>query len=89
MKTVASRSPVNASLAILAAVLIVGAGFCLFDSDGHDHAAVGLDLCTGILAVAIVTTVLVRLGVAGATPERPGWAPTPATVAIPDPPPWR
>jgi hypothetical protein len=89
MATVMSRSFVNVGLAVLAAVLVAGAGFCLFDTDGHDHDGVGVDLCMSIVGVTIGAAPLVALGLAGSTIERLRWAATPVAISIPDPPPWR
>jgi hypothetical protein len=79
----------HASLGVVAVVLIAAAGFCVFDTDGHDHDAVGLDLCTSIVGVSIGSLLLVGLGLAGSTSERLNWAATPVTVSVLDPPPWR
>jgi hypothetical protein len=70
-------------------LLIAAAGFCLFDTDGDDHDAVGLDLCVAILAVPLSVALFIVLGFVGSTAEHIGWAATPAAIAIPDPPPWR
>jgi hypothetical protein len=83
------RRPLVVVLA-LAAVLVTGAtGFCVFDTDGHDHDGVGLDLCIAMLAATAGTVLAVALGVVGTTTERLGWAATPAAVSVLDPPPWR
>jgi hypothetical protein len=76
-------------VAVAAVVLIAAAGFCLFDTDGDDHDAVGLDLCVAILAVTLSAALFIALGVVGSTADQIGWAATPAATAIPDPPPWR
>jgi hypothetical protein len=89
MRTLVSPNRMSVALAVVAVLLTAGAGFCLFDTDGHDHDGVGLDLCTAILAVTIGGAFLVVLGVLGSATEPHRWAATPVPVAIPHPPPWR
>lgn len=89
MRILASRRCLVVSLVIVAALLTAGAGFCLFDTDGDHHDAVGLDLCTAIVNVTIGAVLFVVLGVVGEKTDPVRWAATPVAVAIPDPPPWR
>lgn len=76
------------ALSIVAILLVAAAGFCLFDTDGDDHGAAGLDLCLGMIAAAFGATLLVELHDAGRSPLLRRWAPTPVTIAVLDPPPW-
>jgi hypothetical protein len=76
------------ALSIVAILLVAAAGFCLFDTDGDDHDAVGLDLCLGMIAAVFGTLSLVDLHDAGRSPVLRRWTPTPATIAVLDPPPW-
>jgi hypothetical protein len=48
------------------AVLVLAAGFCVFDAGGHhekDHA--GFDLCLGMLVAVVSVTLISRLPLAG------------------------
>jgi hypothetical protein len=76
------------ALSIVAIVLVVATGFCLFDTDGDDHDAVGLDLCLGMIAAALGALLLVDLHDAGRSPVLRRWSPTPVTIPVLDPPPW-
>lgn len=89
MRTLADRAPWIVALAVAAVLLTAATGFCVFDTDGNGHDGVGLDLCIGILAVTLGVLLFVVLGPVGSTGERLGWAATPATIAVLDPPPWR
>lgn len=88
MKTATCRRSVSVLVAAVVVALIAAAGCCLFDTVGHDHNAMSLDLCTAIAFVAVVF-LSVTLGVVGISAERPTWVATPVAVSIPDPPPWR
>jgi hypothetical protein len=89
MRTLADRAFWLVALAVVAVSLTAVSGFCVFDTDGDDHDGVGLDLCVSIIAVSLGLLVFVALGLVGRAGERPGWAATPATLAVLDPPPWR
>ena len=89
MKKRVSHRSLMIVLAALAVGLVAAAGFCVFDTDGHDHDAVGVDLCIAMTVVAGAPILFVVLGVIGNVTERRTWAATPVAVAIPDPPPWR
>jgi hypothetical protein len=82
-----SRTLVRA-LSVAAILLIAAAGFCLFDSDGDDHGAVGVDLCLSIIATALGTLLIVDRYDAGRSAACPRWTATPVTIAVLDPPPW-
>jgi hypothetical protein len=59
--------------ALLTLVLVLGAGFCLFD--GHHGDDVNQDLCAGMLAVALAAVLV--------GPRRHGWLlPTPALAHV-------
>ena len=75
-------------LAALAVTLVTAAGFCVFDTDGHDHDEVGLDLCIATVFTG-APILFVVLGVIGHVTEWLTWVATPVAIAIPDPPPWR
>jgi len=76
------------ALSIVAVVLVVATGFCLFDTDTDDHGAAGLDLCLGMIAAAFGALLLVDLYDAGRSPALRRWTPTPVTIPVLDPPPW-
>jgi hypothetical protein len=76
------------ALSIVAILLVVATGFCLFDTDGDDHGAAGLDLCLGMIAAAFGALLLVDLHDAGRSPVLRRWTPTPVTIPVLDPPPW-
>ena len=84
-----TRSPGIATLAVVAVLLTAAAGFCLFDTDGHDHDGVGLDLCIGLIVATLGTALFIAIGDVGPMTQQRGWAATPVSVAVPDPPPWR
>jgi hypothetical protein len=89
MRTLADRVPWIIALAAVAVLLTAATGCCVFDTDGHGHDGVGLDLCIGIIAFSLGGLLFIALGPAGSTAEQFGWAATPATVSVLDPPPWR
>lgn len=89
MRAFADRAPWIVALAVVAVLLTAATGFCVFDTDGNGHDGVGLDLCIGIIAATLGALLFVALGPVGSTGERLGWAATPASVAVLDPPPWR
>ena len=74
---------------VVAALLVVATGLCLFDTDGDDHdGGVGVDLCLSVLAAAAVGVLLtVYLREIGRSSPRPHWTATSVTVSILDPPP--
>ena len=93
MHAIASRGPARTAwtrgTAVFLALLTIAVGLCLFDSDAHDptgHAG-AVDLCLGLMAVALLVPSLgCVLAVGGITDI------TPAPVrglsrTIPDPPP--
>jgi hypothetical protein len=89
MTTPARRSPGTVGLAVVAIFIVAAAGLCVFDTDGHEHDAAGLDLCTSIAAAALGSVLFAALGVIGSATDRSGWGVTPAAVSILDPPPRR
>lgn len=76
------------ALTVAAILLIAATGFCLFDTNGDDHGAIGFDFCLGMIATALGTLLLVGLHDAGRSPALRRWTPTPATITVLDPPPW-
>ena len=46
-------------------VLVLGVGFCLFDGDEHHDEHAGPDLCLGMLATVVTTTLVSPLPLAG------------------------
>lgn len=89
MRTLADRAPWIVALAGLVVLFTAATGFCVFDTDGDGHDGVGLHLCIGIFAVTLGVLLFIALGPVGSPGERLGWAATPVTVSILDPPPWR
>ena len=87
MRTLVHGSFPSLLLAVVAVLLITTAGFCIYDTDGHDHDGLGFDLCTAILAVTFGPLVVATLGAGGHTAARLGWAATPVSISILDPPP--
>jgi hypothetical protein len=77
------------AIAVLATVITVVAGFCLFDDHAgtaHDH-GVSIDLCLGMLGVANVVAPLIVLFATGWTVASLSLAVLPAPLHVLDPPP--
>ena len=89
MRALADRASWVVAFAVVAVLLTAVTGFCVFDTDGDDHDGVGLDLCISIVAVTLGILLFVGPGPVGSPDERLGWAATPASIAVLDPPPWR
>ena len=68
-------------------LLVAAASFCLFEADGVDHGAAGVDLCLGMIASALGVVLLVDLRDTGRSPVLGRWTSTPVTVGVLDPPP--
>jgi hypothetical protein len=72
--------------AIAAALLLVVAGFCLFDTD-PDGDGTGTDLCGTLIAVPLVLTVFVPSALSGLIEAERLLGVHVAAFRIPDPPP--
>jgi hypothetical protein len=70
---------------LIVATLVLGAGCCLFDGHADDHA--GLDVCFGMLAIAVVTVLLCGLLQSGMLPALAPASLAGMTLHVLDPPP--
>ncbi len=77
---------------LLTTLLILGAGFCLFDSEGAHHGHhddTPRDLCCGMIVASLVIPLLAGPRVNGRVqPDAPGFAYV-VSPHLPDPPPKR
>jgi hypothetical protein len=76
-------------IAVLAAVIAVAAGFCVFDDHAgaaHDH-GISIDLCLGMLGVLSAVPPLMALSAVGWAIPALAAAMVPATLHVLDPPP--
>lgn len=73
-------------LSLAAIVVVAATGLCLFHGTGHGSA--GLDLCSGMIASTLGAVLRVNLHGSGRPSVIPRWTSTPATIGVPDPPPW-
>ena len=76
-------------IAAIAVVLVLGAGFCLFDGahEGTDDHAMPFDLCLGMLVASVGLPLLGRLVDAGHAPAVVLGAILPVVLPVPAPPP--
>lgn len=74
----------SSSVAVLAALLALAAGFCLAGAYAGDHAthAVSYDLCLGMIGITLVTVPLILLLVTGFASLAPIVAALPAPVFV-------
>jgi len=74
---------------MIALLLTIGAGFCLFDADrdGETDHAVHVDLCLAMLVAVATLTILTRLPRSGWAPMTLALHPIRLTLRTPTPPP--
>ena len=83
------RQRVGVGAAVLLALLVVGAGLCLFDHDGdgtHEH-GMAQDLCWVMLVIPVVALSLSRLAPQGLLVSTPGAGLIAVPLSVLDPPP--
>ena len=76
--------------ALLVALLILAAGFCVFDGGGHGHDDdAARDLCLGMIVASLAVPLLAGPRVSGWVPVEPRTVTYAVSPHLPDPPPKR
>jgi hypothetical protein len=87
MKIRSRRRAWIGAVTVIAALLVIATGLCLFDTDGDDHDGLGVDLCLSVVTAAVGALLTVYLREVGRSSPRLRWTATPVAVSILDPPP--
>jgi len=87
MKMRSHRRAWTEAVTVIATLLVVATGLCLFDTDGDDHDGVGVDLCLSVVTAGVGALLMVYLRDVGRSSPRFRWTATPVAVSILDPPP--